>query len=1141
MFDVYEERLQGLIKRAETPILGLLGRLVPSQAREAIHNDLRVLPSARGFTQRLDKYPALFGVWLAEHVMLGLGQDGHFSLYPHVQRAIGGVPELTQADRELLWRAFRRAILKLGIQPLPRRSGTHFMADEYVRQAGVPIAFADDLASRMLQVARRVGLPDEDDQDGLLTWQAILLTKLGAPFSITAKKAVERDTEAYYTRAFVRVRLNGGVATNQDPLEIAFAKAFANVGTRSVMRTAIPQLLYRDGMLGILFPPSTSLTSYRVVAGEFSQSVRVDTQGTFRPIPLGLPPEVFVEREDGERMLSVKLWPDSLSNRLLIFNAEGRLRALAKLSQDEPVELAPGTYVALCRFEPTNAEDWIEVSERPLLVEVSLDVRPGSEQILRNGPASVTIVGENQPTFSLSGSFKGSLEHLDVWYGELNANVDVPLEWLEVGATSFEVRVANGDQQVSVPMVLDASGKASVSLTAAIETLRIPPGVHRLVFELARSGEARTIQRRSMLYWAGLREVTYGLRFSYTSPPQNLITSYCTGLKIGLLQTAPVDDHSRILRLAFDLGAGRLVHLSWHRPGFFVEVQVPNADGSSTSIARPLGATETVSLMSAKTVVVSATEPGYITLGSMRTFVDFAKRASKSFPASFLASRLEPGARTLAYESESGNVSLPLLVLSQPHVVTEVKTERLGNLLDVRLRLNGEPDNFSVNGRELSSGREARAEHEFMAGTWHDNELARMQVYSAATGSSHVVHLLIDVESLRPGVWLLRFEACIGGVWGALQGPEEGCIAVALAVDESGREMPEKAVLAETDNLQLPQVAGRLSRLANHFMQWCSPVCWERQSWLRPYFSALAEKLRGHEGDFVTELAGMAMVQPPDDARPGYVSMQYVPACLTRFFALHRASYKRVNIKAHPLSLALRAMPELRGTVSASFGKVLHPTAAMPFRNRAEVMQGRRPKNFELSIYREILQQATLDGAYRLDDELFLPGEGELLGPLHLAHAWRDIERRFVKSQLMPSKHKSAAVALARLLQRRCATFDQSRPAGLRGEPLLLWQTHTVVDELDEGAQLKLEHMKHIAQACAWLAWYCRLEVRSDGALNAFHNKLSDLRNEVEVPEAHVADCLAYYLQIAPAMFSFYLLLWELVLTVELDPVIQDV
>lgn len=76
MFEVHEERLQALVKRAETPVLGLLGTLLPPDARDAIRRDLAVMPSARAYSQRLEKYPALFAVWLAEHVMLGLGQDG---------------------------------------------------------------------------------------------------------------------------------------------------------------------------------------------------------------------------------------------------------------------------------------------------------------------------------------------------------------------------------------------------------------------------------------------------------------------------------------------------------------------------------------------------------------------------------------------------------------------------------------------------------------------------------------------------------------------------------------------------------------------------------------------------------------------------------------------------------------------------------------------------------------------------------------------------------------------------------------------------------------------------------------------------------------------------------------------------------
>ena len=194
-----------------------------------------------------------------------------------------------------------------------------------------------------------------------------------------------------------------------------------------------------------------------------------------------------------------------------------------------------------------------------------------------------------------------------------------------------------------------------------------------------------------------------------------------------------------------------------------------------------------------------------------------------------------------------------------------------------------------------------------------------------------------------------------------------------------------------------------------------------------------------------------------------------------------------------------------------------------------------------MAIYREALQQTKLEGAYQLDDELFLPQAGELLGPLHLAHAWRDLERGFIGSQLMPNNRKSAALALARKLRLHHGSFDQSVPSGLRGQPLLLRPGRANAELLDDAEQLKWEHMEHIANACALLAWHCRLEQRREGALSTFHGLLGTLRQQVEVPGATVSDCIAYYLQVAPAMFSFYLLLWELVMTVELDPVVENV
>lgn len=1138
MFDVHEEHLRALVMQAETPVLGLLGNLLPSDAREAIRRDVAVMSSAEGYARRLEQFPALFSVWLAEHVMLGLGRDGHFSLYPHLQTAIGVRADLSPNDRDLLWKAFRRAMFKLGMQPLSRIAGPHFMVDEYVRQAGVPIAFADDLARRMLQLARNIGLPDEDDQEGLLTWQSTLLSKLGPPYSVTAKRAVERDTIGYYTRAFVRVHLNGGQATNQDPLEQALGKAFAASGRAHLRRAAIPQLLYRDGMLGVLFPPSDIAINYSVECDGQHAAVRLDVQGGFRAIPAGLHRTVVVKRDNGESALSVSLWPDLMSNRLLVFNAEGRLRASGQLAQAEPVELAPGTYLALCRFQPSNLDNWVEVNDSPRLVEVPLEVRPGTELVIKNGPAAVTILGHNQPSLILSGMVKESLEGLEFWFGDIWAQVEVPPEWLQSGTARYEVRVIHRDRTSAFPVQLSECGMVSVQLASAISDLGIGAGLWRLVLELGRVGEARALQRQSVLYWVGLKSVSPELCFSYSHAPGNLIATSCNYLKIGSGQIDPSDDYSRLVRIAFDVGGGRLVHLSWHRPGVFVEVQVPGGDGSVATIARPLGSAETVSLTSSKTIVISASESGYITLGSLRMSVDFSRKASKAFLASFLASRLEPGSHTLTYEVQSGMASVRLLELSQPHIVTAVKTERIANLLEICVVVSDQPTDVTITANDLSSGYEAQTQHSVESDSWQLSDLGRMRAYAAPLGNSYSVHVQIDVDTLRSGIWILEFGARIGGVWGRLQDADEGSIAVVFAVDEQHNEIRGSQIVANVQGIELSDAALQLVRINDHFRRYWSPVCWEQQKCLTPYFSALIERLRDHEGNFVTELVDTAMCRPADFVRPGFLSMQFAPARLNRIFGQPRSVYRSVNEKPHPLSVALRSMPELRGAVAPVFKCLLHPVAVTPFANLAEICRGVRPRGFSLGKFWQALQQAKLERAYQLEDELFLPNRGELLGPLHIAHAWKDLERGFLSSQLMPNSRKSAALALARRLSLSHSRFDQSALQGLRGQGLLPLFSEV---QVDPDQQLKWEHMGHIALACAWLAWYCRLEQRQASALTKFHNLLAELRKHVGVPDATVADCIAYYLQVAPSMFAFYLLLWELVQTVELDPVVQNV
>ena len=1142
MFGQHEDAIRELVDKAHTPVLGLLGGLMPSDVKEAVRRDVCATPGSRPYIQRLDQYPALFGVWLAEHVMHGMGAAGHFDVYPHVRAALGGAPDLSSSDRESLWYAFRRAMFKLGIQPLPRTSGSHYMTDEYVRQAGVPLAYADDLAARMLTHAKTIGVPDEDDQEGLLAWQSALLNRLQVPFSTTARKAVARDANAYYTRAFLRVLSNHGHPTNGDALETAFSLAFnSSTGTGSIKRAAIPQLVYRDGVLGIWFPPSNLAQVFDLACGQRTTSLRLEECGGFRQLPAALPSDAQLRTQGGELLISVKLWADKASNRLLIFNDAGRLRASAQLGQSEPVELAPGRYVALCRFTPTNSEDWIEVSEEPQLIELVLDVRPGAQCTLINGPACVLIEGQNQPSFTLSGISKVSLERVEFYFGQLKATVEIPRDWLLAGQNGFEVRVSSGLNRVTAPMQLDADGRGTVHLPDVVSRLGLKDGMHRLVFELGRAAQARALQRQSLLYWAGLSAVSHGLKFSLIGRPTNLVESVCTGVKVSDTQIEPSSNVGRVIQLGFDVGQGRVVHLSWNRPGLFIDVEVPGADGTLVRVSKPVGSTETVSLTQEKNIVISASEPGILKLGEWSQFIDFAHRPSKSLPASFLASRIVPGARTLTYQSGAGSVELPLLQLSQPHVAIAVDTSKLANVYEVRLKMHGEPTAIVVNGVDVNSGSHARAEQDVISGEWRTSEFARMQVYCAATPNSSILHILMDVTTVPNGIWLLSFEAKIGNVWGQIEDTEEGRIAIALATDPQGQETSSTLLIADVPGLDLPEVVMRLGNLNNHFKQFWSNLCRVQQSWLNSYWRALIDRLKGEESTYLMQLLDMVMSQTQEQVRPGWLPKQSVAGQLPLIFAQRRAEYKRTNIKPHPLSISLRAMPEFRGAITPAFGLTIHPCVAFSFRNILEISKGSRPRGFDLSKYREVLETTPVEAAYRLDEESFLPQPGELLGPLHLAHAWLDLERGYAVGQLMPSPRKALALSMSRALHQKWARFDAPVPATLHGQSLVLRLKPLPQDGVEDAEQQRQENLTQIANACAWLAWAYRLNVRKPGAFAEFYERMETIRRQIPIEGNGVTDCCAYYMHVAPAMFSYYLLLWELVLATEMDPAVQNV
>ena len=99
MLKKLEEEIREAIRKSDVPFLGLLGDTISSANRTALDIAILSNPTISGYIRNLGLYPALFSVNLTYFVMQGMGQAGHFELYPHIQKAIGSSKVFSANDR----------------------------------------------------------------------------------------------------------------------------------------------------------------------------------------------------------------------------------------------------------------------------------------------------------------------------------------------------------------------------------------------------------------------------------------------------------------------------------------------------------------------------------------------------------------------------------------------------------------------------------------------------------------------------------------------------------------------------------------------------------------------------------------------------------------------------------------------------------------------------------------------------------------------------------------------------------------------------------------------------------------------------------------------------------------------------------
>ncbi len=1116
------------IRESDAPFLGLLGEKFTQEIQTVIKTALAANPTVSGYVHQLRQYPALFAVNLTWHVMRGMGTDGHFSLYPHIRSALGMEREPNQSERESLWKAFRDAILTLGLEPSPRRSGTHFMVDEYLRQAGVPLGWVDDLARRMLGFANKLGLPDDDDPEGIVSWQNALDARLDAQFSQTSRKALALDRQGYYTRVFLRVHAAGGQAMDtNNVLEKAMAEAFKSAGTAaSIRRAALPRVMLHDGCLGVFFPGGAE-QDWSVEVNGAIRSYRTGAEDRFFPISEVLPAELKVRGLTGSQKLQINLWEDEKPNRLLFFTDTGRLAGRGQLAQSEPLLLPPGAYTVMARFLPTGVEVE-QISDTPLTVSFPLLLGPGEIRAFSNGPARLEVHTECIPLLRWLGDVKTSKEGVEFRHGTVDLDVELPTDWLGMGV-SYELTLVPGERGVThvIPLELDGDGKAIVSLTRVAADAGWKLGLMRLVVELRRSGEARILLRTATLFWLGLSEISRGLRFRCSDWPENLKLEFGENLDRSGNDLVVKDVAARGVRLVFALSETRQQSLTWNVPGVFVEVETIADGGVSSRARRTLGSTESVSLTSSKQVVVIASDPGILRLGEWSQSVDFSRLFTKLLPASFLASRLTPESDTLVYVNQVTGTSLDLLRLIQLHEVSGFTAQFQNGQFEICLHVTEPVDAFTVWAEALLSDDDDLFTLQANSNDWIHTRFgqARLICLDNSEGG-YTAYVYFNLDYWPTGAWLFHLDARIKGGWGHLQNSRQDVFSAGMLWGEGGRVLSANAWLSQLNALEDRQAVELLERVHKALQICYAQESWDSISWLGDAWKALAQRWRGREVEALPKLVDMAAMRPPEDASPSWLPQLSISAVLPGLFALEAEAYRRVNEKPHCISRALRAISDMAAQWPIVFPDLLHFSAAAGCANfLAIARRGASPQEVDSRRYIDAMHAVPeIEYIYQLGDDDSLPGPGSYLGPLHYRHAWRALETAYERTLQGNNIWRGQGIGLAQYAYRVMPTLNGWGAQAWSGKSpnLDAWSANSDAVESDDVLQQR-ENLNHIAHLLAGLALACRLKARVPDALELYLSQLSQAGIPLGGP-------LAFLLQIGDALFAYYLVLWEFVL-----------
>jgi len=1127
-----EQWLGVCIRNHFTPFVGLLKEVFTSETRERINANLKdCYDPFDTYLTCLSRWPAVFLTYLTLYVAEGFGEHGTFEVYPFIEKALQ-IDELTNKQKDRLWKAYRKSCISLGFSVTSRFSGAHFMVEEYLRQAGVPLNYVKELTDKMMRYANIVGLPDDDDPSAIRLWQLGLCERLLPPFPKTARKAVEADDTGYYVRTFLKLLEQPTSLANAEDFESLMAAAIhmeesraKNISSKKGLGVGIPQVVWRDQQLGIELPPGSS--NWRITVNGVTADFSGMLESRFVPFDHDLPREVLIEHDQGLAARKITLWENEKNNRLLIFSSEGILIQGSQLGSNAIVSLEPGNYQLVMRFIPDGIDCSIEdIRCEPALYGLSIFIEPGQSLILSRGPAAITFKADSKPLLVWDGdSTKGVRGHDLFISSGTRLRVIIPSELLLEGQVQYFIRLNPGGlgQNIEIPVEDTSGGHLDIDISSLCYQWR--PGVTRLLAEIQRTDMQRPAARSAIYFWNGLQRLQNRTTFICNQLPINLNHDESDNLLIdpeNHILTYRNHDN-RFFRMVFNLGEGKRYVFTSFVPGIFMQLK-DYTDSHLTERSLRKGSTLSVAWNSRSVLEIFSTSNGTLSLGEFSKKVEFSTCGCKRLPLSGLVEYLGPLADTLRFvDEETGNTE-DLLHLVSPHEVLNFSVRRKSDRYLILFSLAQEALAINLTANDILSGR---TESVLLACN-RAFERTESGINGWLTCDRDDVkglynhELRINIDNWPDGAWVLDLDANINGRWGGFSNSRGDAFCTGLIIIDGTLCMSTSCVEEDLKTMGLDYQFEVLQRIHEKLLYCYAIESWGELNWLEVlwhYLLARFDKQRA----YAPQLISLAEMIAPDGSSSSWVPMLSISSHAPWIYALPAGIYKNISLKANSSLL------KVLGTMSAfDLGllaqikeSVLHQIFAFGFANVHGMMQGDEPKHFSLKTYGDAIRSLDLTERLRqLNEDDWQPGDGDYLGGLHYLYAVERLQHSYLDTLPGNDYRRGKALYL-------CRTLHHYQPNGIpahlaNGPGCLHFLNNATEDELT----VDQDNVLLISQFLSQFAKVCRWEARKQGTLQQFMTKSRQLVADDDQFES----ILGYLLYIGREIFGFYLLLWEAIL-----------